>query len=201
MRAADEIAEPADGVFFWQHYEPAVKCDLSSCALLLGQELFFVDPVALRDDLLARLVAIASPGAVLLTNGNHARAAGDFRKRFGIPIWSHRDAVAELGIPIDRTVEDGEEIKQNVSVVTLPGAGPGEIAFHDSTRGLMLVGDALINLPPRGLAVLPDRYCSDAAAMRVSLRKLLRFEFQLLTFAHGLPLVSGAAQRLATLLA
>jgi hypothetical protein len=65
----------------------------------------------------------------------------------------------------------------------------------------MHLGDALIHLPPYGFTLLPEKYCTDAREMRLALGKLLRFPFQILTFAHGLPLVSEARQRLAHLLA
>ena len=85
------------------------------------------------------------------------------------------------------------------TIITLPGAAPGEIALH--AGNVLHVGDALIHLPPYGFAPLPEKYCADAQELRASLGKLLRFPFEVLTFAHGLPLVSQARQRLATLLA
>ena len=45
--------------------------------------------------------------------------------------------------------------------------------------------------------MLPEKYCEDAAKGRESLKKLLRFPVEIVTFAHGLPIVSQARQRLA----
>ena len=74
-----------------------------------------------------------------------------------------------------------------------------EIALH--AEGVLHVGDALIHLPSTGFAPLPDKYCTDPRELRAALGKLLRFPCEVLTFAHGLPLVILARQRLADLLA
>jgi hypothetical protein len=60
-----------------------------------------------------------------------------------------------------------------------------------------VVGEALINVAPYGFSMLPEKYCEDAKRGRVSLRKLPRYPVEVLVFAHGLPIVSGAAERLA----
>jgi hypothetical protein len=49
--------------------------------------------------------------------------------------------------------------------------------------------------------MLPEKYCTDARELRRSLGKLLRFPFDVLTFAHGLPIVKNAQARLSQLLA
>jgi glyoxylase-like metal-dependent hydrolase (beta-lactamase superfamily II) len=199
MPQADDFHEIRDGLYVWQTYDPAVKADLSSCGRRVGTALAFIDPIPLAARALASLCERAAPAAILLTNGNHARAAADFRERFSIPIFAHADAAAHLGLAVDHTFADGESVAGLLTAIALPGAGPGETAFH--AGDMMHVGDALIHLPPYGFAPLPDKYCADAKQMRDSLGKLLRFPFEVLTFAHGLPLVTDAHQRLRRLLA
>jgi len=87
-----------------------------------------------------------------------------------------------------------------LAVHSLEGAGPGEIALLGKSGGLHF-GDAVIHLPEHGFSLLPEKYCTDARQMRESLRKLLRLDFTLLTFAHGLPIVTRARDQLAQLLA
>ena len=89
--------------------------------------------------------------------------------------------------------------EQPSAAVPATGAAPGEIALH--AEGVLHVGDALIHLPSTGFAPLPDKYCTDPRELRAALGKLLRFPCEVLTFAHGLPLVTHARQRLADLLA
>ncbi len=198
MRAEEfQIVSPPLAV--WQAYEPAVKCDLSCCARRFGEDLVFIDPIPLAKAALAELTADATPIGIVLTNGNHARAAAEFRERFSIPILAHAAAGAELGLTIDQTLAEGDTALGHFTVVEIAGAAPGEIALH--AEGIAHAGDALIHLDPMGFTTLPDKYCADAREMRRALGKLLRFDFELLTFAHGLPLVSHARRRLEQLLA
>lgn len=199
MPRADEFQKVTEDLFFWQAYNPAVKVDLSCCARRTTRGLVFIDPIPLAAGPLAELSSLTPPAAILLTSANHARAAAEYRQRFSIPILAHPAAVSELGLSIDQEIADGETILDTFTVIALPGAAPGEIALHAGDA--MHLGDALIHLPPYGFTLLPEKYCTDAREMRLALGKLLRFPFQILTFAHGLPLVSEARQRLAHLLA
>lgn len=199
MPVADEFQLVTEHLAFWQSYEPAVKCDLSSCAVRTRLGLVFIDPIPLAPPALAELAA-AAPIAVILTNGNHTRAAAEFRERFSLPILAAPEAVPALGIAVDREISDGEVLFDELTVLAVPGAGPGEIALHFAA-GAMLVGDALIHVEPHGFSLLPAKYCADPAEMSVGLQKLLRFNFEVLTFAHGFPIVHDARRRLETLLA
>ena len=144
------------------------------------------------------LIATHTPLAIVLTNGNHTRAAVRFRDRFGMKVFAAADADG-LDITPDATFADGDVAPGGMRVVTLPGAGPGEIALIGN--GIACVGDALIHLEPEGFRMLPAKYCSDARMLAESLRKLLSCEFDVLTFAHGTPLVGQARRRLELLLA
>ena len=185
-------------LFAWQAFEPAVKCDLSSCALDGADGLVFMDPIELSEPALARLLHRRKPGAIILTNGNHTRAAGELRARLGVKVFAGADAIG-LDIVADATLAGGQIAPGGMEIITLPGAGPGEIALVGG--GVACVGDALIHLPPEGLRFLPDKYCADPDQMRHSLRKLLSYQFQIMTFAHGAPLVGTARRQLEQLLA
>jgi len=196
---ADEFHQLRSDLFVWQAYEKAVKTDLTCCACRTEKGFVFIDPIPLQKEAEAELLAIAPPRAIILTSGNHERAAEDYRKRFSIPIYAHADAAAEFSCTLDQTVVDGEIALDEFTVLSIPGAAAGEIALHRG--GAVHLGDALIHLPPYGFALLPDKYCTDPKEMRQALGKLLRIPFELLTFAHGLPIVAHARQRLAQLLA
>lgn len=200
MLPADEIQRVRDGLWVWQRFQPSVKVDCSSCAVRVGAGLILVDPIPLAADAMEELCSPGEIVGIVATNGNHDRAVVQMGKRFGAPVFAHAAAGEGLGISIDQPVADGVKIFDEIEVVEISGAGAGEIALFDS-RGWMIVGDALINLEPDGLALLPPKYCADADEMRASLRKLLRFPIEVLTFAHGLPLVSRVRPRLESLLA
>ena len=196
MLSADEIQQVRDGLWFWQRFQPSVKVDCSSCAVRVGAGLILVDPIPLAAEAMEELCAPGEIVAIVMTNANHDRAVAEMRKRFGVSVFAHAAADFET----DQTVREGDKIFDHLEVVEIAGAAPGEIALFDP-RGWLIVGDALINLEPDGLALLPPKYCTDADEMRASLRKLLRFPIEVLTFAHGLPLVSRAHPRLENLLA
>ena len=199
MSRADEIHQIRPDLFFWQAYEPAMKADLSCCACHTANGLVFIDPIPLQKSAEAELLSVGLPRAIILTSGNHARAAADYQARFSIPIHAQAEAAAEFPFVVDHNIADGEIVLDEFTVCAIPGAAGGEIALH---RGdAVHVGDAVIHLPPYGFALLPDKYCADPDEMRRALEKLLRFHFEVLTFAHGLPIVAHARQRLSQLLA
>ena len=199
MVVADEIHTVTPSLFYWQAYEPAVKCDLSCCALASVDGLVFIDPVALAEPVLGGLASRFKPAAIVLTNGNHTRAAASYREQNEVPIFAHVDATDSLDAKPDVTLADGDSAPGGLRVVALPGAGPGEIALVGD--GLACLGDAVINLPPDGLRLLPAKYCSDPRELSFSLRKLLSYDFDVMTFAHGTPLVGSARRHIELLLA
>ena len=194
---ADEVQRVTDSLYFWQVFDPAVKVDLSCCAVRGSDGWVLIDPIPLTGDAVAELLEEVQPASIVLTSGNHERAAALYRERFGIPVLAHPDALPELGLTVDQLIREGDSISGDISVVELPGAAPGEIALHSST-GLHL-GDALINLEPHGLVFLPEKYCTDFRKLRENVRKLLNVEFALMTFAHGLPLLNRPRQKLVQL--
>lgn len=199
VAVADEIQQVTPELWVWQAYEPAVKCDLSSAALLVEGGLLLIDPIRLAADALAELTNIAPPQIIVLTNANHARAAAWYRERFDVPVAADAGAVPELELHADQILDDSAMLPGGVRVVRLPGAVAGEIALLGAS-GIVCIGDALIHLEPLGFSLLPDKYCLDPRQLRASLRKLLPFDCRVLTFAHGSPLVAGAHARLAALL-
>jgi hypothetical protein len=198
LPAATDFQVITPTLFAWHAFEPAVKCDLSSCALDGADGLILIDPIELSEAALGRLLHRRKPHAIILTNGNHTRAAAALRVLLGVKVLASADASGLEIIP-DETLVEGQIAPGNLKVIALPGAGPGEIALVG--QGVACVGDALIHLPLEGLRLLPAKYCANPEQMRHSLRKLLSYQFQVMTFAHGAPLVGAAHRQLEQLLA
>jgi len=192
MQPAPEYQTIRPGLFFWQAYDPAVKTDLCCCAFETPAGLVFCDPVALEEGALEQLIEGRAPHAILLTNGNHERNAAALAERFGIDVCAHAGAAGQVAAT--RWFEDGQSLFGVVEAISLEGFAPGETVFW--WNGALLVGDALINLPGLGFSMLPEKYCEDANAGRLSLKKLLPYAVEVMTFAHGLPIVSKAKERL-----
>lgn len=180
-----EVRPVCDGLWHWQAYEPAVKCDLSACAVQTCDGVVLVDPFPFAEP------PPFLPSAVFITNGNHERAADAVRQRFGIPVFAPGNAGLQIRL-------DGEPELGEVTVVPVEGAGPGEVAYLFGRT--LCIGDAVINLADHGFALLPEKYRS-AGNLCDSLRKLLSLEFDILTFAHGAPITENAHASLTKLIA
>jgi glyoxylase-like metal-dependent hydrolase (beta-lactamase superfamily II) len=197
VKPVPEYATVRNGIFHWQGYEPAVKCECSSTALVTPSGLIFIDPVPLAEEALKELVgeSFSAPAAIVLTSGNHQRESLALAKRFGIPVFAPEDAGDDISA--DQRFCSGDPVA-GMESIALPGFGPGETAFlHD---GALAFGDALINLEPQGLRMLPEKYLEDKKQSLRSLAALRALNPQVLLFAHGHPIVDRAPERLAVIL-
>ena len=200
MRPVDEIQRVNDRIVFWQGYDPSLKVDLSSHACLTTQGWVLVDPIPLREEVLDEFLGSERIAAIVLTNANHERAASEYQNKSKTQIIAHQGAHGAFSVAIDQWIQDGDDV-HGLTAVQLPGFVAGEIALHAAeSGGVMLMGDALINLESTGFALLPDKYCDDPKLARKSAQKLLQFPFEIMTFAHGLPIIACARRRLEQLL-
>ena len=195
MKTADEFQALEDCIYHWSVYEPSVKCEVSCTAVKVRGGMVVIDPVPMAEPAWQELTALAPLRAVLLTNGNHVRNSESLREKYRVPIiaapLAHRE-ITEL--KPDIALMETERL-YGIAPIFIPGATKGETAFFSDT-GVMVIGDAVINLDPeKGLQLLPDKYCVDAEQNRASLQKLLNFDFHILTFAHGLPITSHAKEK------
>lgn len=198
MKAVPEYSTVRSRLFHWQGYESEVKCDCASTAIVTPAGLIFIDPIPLADAALKDLVAesFSAPAAVVLTSGNHQRESLALAKRFGIPIFAPENAGND--ITADQRFRSGDMVA-GMESIALPGFGPGETAFlHE---GVLIFGDALINLEPEGLRLLPEKYREDKKQSLRSLAALKDLKPLLLLFAHGNPVTQNAGGRLAACLA
>ena len=194
MKPVPEYSIVRPGLFHWEGYEPEVKCDCSSSSLVTDAGLIFIDPIPLADAALKELVveSFSAPAAVVLTSGNHQRESLTLAKRFGIPVFASENSGAD--IIADQRFRSGDPVA-GMESIALPGFGPGETAFiHE---GALIFGDALINLEPEGLRLLPEKYLEDKKRSLRSLDVLKGLKPQTLLFAHGHPIIQNAASRLA----
>ncbi|HWY40466.1 MAG TPA: hypothetical protein VNX27_06695 [Chthoniobacterales bacterium] len=191
-----ELAQLRPGLWVWHAYDPSVKTELFSSAVVTAGGLCVVDPIPLAEADLAGVAQTAHLAAVIVTNTNHQRAAFDYSNRFSVPVLAHRDTLAAIK---PARFDDLFAIasKGGLDAIEIEGAVAGEIALYDPlNKGTLIVGDALINLEPYGFTFLPKKYCLDHKKMRRSLRKLLSLSVERILFAHGIPIISGASTRL-----
>jgi glyoxylase-like metal-dependent hydrolase (beta-lactamase superfamily II) len=197
---AAEFQMLSDVVCVWSVYEPSVKCEIGCTALKAGSGWVVIDPVPLSEASWDELLAEAPLRAILLTNGNHVRDAVSLRDRHKVPVATAPDTRRDIAELLPEIALLPGELLYGIQAIPIPGATPGETAFLSNT-GALVLGDAVINVSTeRGLEFLPDKYCTDAKQNRESLRKLLAFDFKILTLAHGAPVVDRAKAKLTALL-
>jgi hypothetical protein len=201
VRPASDFDRIAPYLALWHRYDPAVKAELYSTCLLTSDGACLIDPIPLESEALDELVGSARVAGIIVTSSNHDRASSRFAEKFSVPIFARRNAFPDKTPDEFTSVADGDEICDELLVIAIEDAGPGEIAlYHPADNGTLIVGDALINFEPYGFTFLPGKYCSNEKEMRQSLRKLLDYKAERMLFAHGMPILSGASDRLQDLL-
>jgi glyoxylase-like metal-dependent hydrolase (beta-lactamase superfamily II) len=198
---ADELTQLTPSLFVWQSYDSAVKADLFSTAVVTPAGVFIVDPILLEPSQLDRLHDCGRIAGLIVTNANHHRAASWYSQEFSVPIFAAADVFTKEKPERFAEIEGGKKIEDEFEVRQIDGAVAGEVAlYHGRDGGALIVGDALINFAPYGFTFLPRKYCCDQDEMRRSLRKLSHWPTKRIFFAHGIPILSDATERLRQLL-
>ena len=197
MPVAQEFAQVRPNLAVWQTYDKTAKADLFSSALTVQDGVFVIDPIEIANHPLDQLIGTRPIAGIIVTNGNHFRSTDTYIRRFSVPLFAHRNSLPKRAPPGFIEISDGSRIGNELEVIMIEGAGPGEVAlYHAGDNGTLIVGDALINFEPYGFALLPEKYCKNIKQMRESLRKLLRYDAERILFAHGMPILSEANARL-----
>jgi glyoxylase-like metal-dependent hydrolase (beta-lactamase superfamily II) len=201
MTPATSLKEITKNLYGWASFHPQWKVDFDSYALKTPEGVVFIDPLKPDPDVLKKIESLGEPLAIFLTNAHHDRDSDWFRKQYGIQIYAHEKAKAECDTKIDVLVMDGEKLPGGIKVIPLPGTAAGSVAFYSKqSGGIVLIGDAVLNSPDKGLSLLPDAYVEDKKEVLRSLRELLTLDFKIATFAHGDPLPKDARKKLTSFL-
>ena len=198
MQPAAAIDEVLPGVFRWEQYSPEHKVDLTSHAVVREGRIFVFDPIPLAAESVAHLAKTGSMTAIVLTNENHERDAIAWRDRFHIPIWAATEAF--LPSPDVKRFQRIDKDWEGWKLEWLDGGAGGELALRWEQQSLVICGDAIVNLPGRGLELLPEKYCQNQTQLKQSLRALVANPFERLLMAHGRPILEAASQRVGQLL-
>jgi glyoxylase-like metal-dependent hydrolase (beta-lactamase superfamily II) len=193
MKPVPEYHQITNDLFIWHGYNPECKTDCSSTAIRTPDGFVLIDPVRLEEQAIERMAGEDGVVSVLLTNGNHLRGSLYEKERLDIPIYAPEGA--QQDVPADYLVRNGELIFQTLKAIGLPGGGSGETAYL--AADVLVIGDALINLD--GLQILPEKYCNNFARLLESLRVLRSLSFDIVCFAHGLPIVGKAGEKVAAI--
>lgn len=84
----------------------------------------------------------------------------------------------------------GELLPDGLLAVHTPGHSPGHTALLHTDSGVLITGDAVVNL--RGVRYAPAFLCTDPGRNRESADQLGELDFEVAAFAHGPELRRGA---------
>jgi glyoxylase-like metal-dependent hydrolase (beta-lactamase superfamily II) len=201
LRPSIELRDVAKNLFGWASFHPQWKVDFNSYALKTSEGVVFIDPLKPEPEVITKLEALGEPIAILLTNAHHDRDADWFRKKYGIQVYAHEKAKADCDTKIDVLLMDGERLPGGVKAMHVPGSSAGETAFYSKIGGgIVLMGDTLLNPTDKGLTLLQDAYMEDKKQALKSLEKILKLEFNVITFSHGDPIVQDAKKKITNFL-
>ena len=191
-----EFCRVSTAFAIWYTYDSTIKADLFSTAFAARNELAVVDPIALPAPHRNQLNSLGRVAIIVVTNANHLRDTLNFSR--SASIFAPSELNAEL--TDYHALSDGLQLGP-FRAIKIDGAADGEFAlYHPDDGGTLIVGDALINFEPHGFDLLPQKYCTNQKLMVRSLRRLLGLDFNRIFFAHGIPIVTRARERLASLL-
>jgi hypothetical protein len=189
-----EVQEILPGVFRWECFSPEHKVELTSHAVLVDGKLYIFDPIELISNAKQRLLAGHEVEAIVLTNENHERSAVAWRKDVGAAIWCAEGAVVSLA-DVQRWPHWQTQWGP-WKIALLEGGAGGEIALRWQDRSLVVLGDAVFNLPKYGFGLLPEKYCQDQGKLKKALHHLTEEPFEIALLAHGAPLLNGPSKRI-----
>jgi glyoxylase-like metal-dependent hydrolase (beta-lactamase superfamily II) len=201
MKPATTLNSVTSALFGWASFQTQWKVDFNSYALKTTGGVVFIDPTMPAPAVVKKLETLGDPLAIVLTSAHHDRDADAFRKRYEIQIYAHEKAQSDCDTKIDVLAVDGEKLPGGLKTLFLPGVTNTEMAlFVKDTGGILLLGDALLNTPGKGLQLLPDQFIEDKKLARQSLQRLLDLNFKVATFAHGDPLLKDAKKTISDFL-
>ncbi len=197
------------GVLLFPQRTPTLPpASYTNCYVLGNEETVLVDPGSpyeVEIDRLARaLEALESAEgrrvrAIWLTHHHpdHVGGVRELRRRLGVPVAAHRltaERLAEMGIPVDEELTDGQEVVLGrgfpVRILHTPGHARGHLCFLEQNHGSMLVGDLIAGF---GTIVIdpPEGNMEDYLD---SLRRIRDVAPQALFPAHGPATVAAVAK-------
>lgn len=191
------MRELLPGIFTWPWFSAPHGYDFNGYWLAVPDGNLCIDPVDAPPEVVAEL-ARRGVARILLTNRNHVRDANRVRSRTGARTAIHPSDAAYArgqGAELDDELNVGEQIGP-LTVVSVAGKSPGEVAFHWPARRILITGDAVIGNPAGQCGILREKVMDDPAQLRSSVRRLLDLDFDTLLVGDGAPILTDAKQRL-----
>lgn len=181
----------------WSRFDPARNLDFNAWAWLRPGGTVLVDPLPLIDSDRAELEAAGPVSHVIVTNGDHTRAAGELAARYGATLLGPAGEAGTLGLACDRWVASGDVVVDGLVAIALEGSKtPGELALllEETT---LITGDLVRAHAGGALNLLPRDKLPDPERAMASVRRLLEHRrIDAVLVGDGWPVFSGGYAKL-----
>lgn len=186
-----------DDIYSWSIFSEARQIDFNGHLWVRPEGNILIDPVPMIDSDLDQFDKLGGAALIVITNRDHERAAQTFHERTGAKVVVHEADAAELTVPADRQIGDGENIVPGLRVIHLRhGKSPGEIALYFSEKRLVLAGDLIVGEPIGAFTLLADEKLTHPPRAALELRKILALSFDAILVGDGHSILQDARQRL-----
>lgn len=188
------------GIARWSLFDERIEGNSSAFAVIDDDgRLVLIDPLPIEPKLLLKL---GVPEAILLTAGNHQRAAWRFRRAFGVPVWAPKDAYG-LEHRADVSYEGGDLLPGQLVAFHTPGPVASMHAlWRERHRSALFLSDLLVRHPESLPTFVADRFQDEPQRTRASIRYLAdHVPVETLCFAHGEPVLTQGTEVLRQALA
>lgn len=192
-----------DGIWGWSRYQQDRAFEFNGTAIEAGDGLVLVvDPVPPNDGELAAIRALGRRFEIVLLNAHHERDAARLAQELSAPVWIARPDLERVKLAGAQAFDDGHAFPGGWTAHILPRMKtPGEAVLHHATRGLVVLGDAVICDPATGIRLPPPAMLPDRAAALGGLDALVALEFDGFIAGDGFSLPRGGREALRRFLA
>ena len=188
-------------LFTWSCFDESRDIDFNSVAWIRPDGNVLIDPLPLSEHDRAHLQRLGGAALVIVTNGDHTRAAEAIAKEFGAALQGPRAEREGFPLACERWLGDGDEPVPGLRVFELHGSKtPGELALVlDGTT--LITGDLIRAHAATTLHLLPEAKLTDRAQAVASIKRIADTcpQIDTVLVGDGWPLFHGGAQALAAL--
>jgi hypothetical protein len=190
------------GMWQWSWFSEEKKLDFNGLLLMVGEHRVLVDPPPMAPEDVEQVKRLGQVDYIAVTNRDHVRESATYRSEFRCQLWFPEADAPQMDVKPDKTYKDGELLPGGIWVVHLRDQkSPGESAlFIQQGRGTMIVGDALLGKPAGSVSMLAAEKFADPHKAREGLRRLLKYNFDVLLVGDGASILGGAKQAVETFL-
>ena len=161
-----------------------------------------IDPLPLSANQIQQIDELGGPTHLMLTCAYHERSLIEFKRKWDCQVLVHEHQVDEVEFTFDDMFADRDMLWDLLEVVRVPNVRHREeVCFYlKNHKGALIIGDLLSGgrkdsgIPDGKVGFNAPEYLVDLDKARLSLSMLLHFEFDLICFGHGSPVVCGAKE-------